>query len=355
MNEQLTLDTIGAISEKLARSGLMGTKTSPEAVFGLMLLCQSEGLTPISALKRYHIIEGKPSMRADAMLAEFIADGGRVIFHVRDDAMVGATFLSKSVQKEDAECVDRASQRFLAVWKLMVTPEGADKASQYTALAKLSRPGEETIVRTYADCEAKGLTIGNDGNTKTNWAKSPRQMLTARVITEGVRLAAPQLVTGVYTPEEIQDESLLSGLKTAEVKHASASELRAVALEEKDPEKKRQLLGAASDAAHAQEQPATLVLESDDIPMGDTKPVAAANPAPEAEPEAARRSRMNWKDYPVSELKSKSMNGRKLGELQKAEIEILYRTRCAPFIKSDNDLLRIEAEKIRDAYESFAP
>lgn len=354
MNEQYTLETIATISEKLARSGLMGGKTSPDAVFGLMLLCQSEGMTPISAMKRYHIIEGKPSMRADAMLAEFLNDGGRVIFHIRDDDMVGATFISKTVTVGQ-EHIDRANQRFLAVWKLCSAPAG-ERTGLYTTIAKLSHPGEETIIRTFADCDAKGLTTGSDGNLKKNWAQSPRQMLTARVITEGIRLVAPQLVTGVYTPEEISDESPLSGL----VKKQTAEELRKAALDETDPDKRRELLGAASDIAHSETKEAVLVLEQDNIPMGDTKPAKAkqikqqeTEPAPDVEPPL--QIGVPWQEYMITELKNKQMNGRKLGALSRAELEMLHRTRCMPFLKSDNDRLRLEAEKILEACESFAP
>ena len=352
----MTIDTIAAIAERFSRSGLMG-KASPDAVFGLMMLCQSEGITPIAALKRYHIIEGKPSMRSDAMLAEFLHDGGRVIFHVRDDAMVGATFLSKTAPQAQ-ETVDRASQRFIAVWKLMSAPEG-HRTELYTAIAKLSHPGEETIVRTFADCQAKGLTDGNDGGLKKNWATSPRQMLTARVITEGIRLVAPQLVTGVYTPEEISDSSPLAGL-TSSAPAKTASELRAAALDERDPEKRRALLGAASDIANQEQEPAAkevkaeLVLESDDIPMGD-----AANGKPAKEKPVVEEKRLQvgvaWQEYVITELKNKAMNGRKLGDMTRSEIEVLHKTRCAPFLKSDNDGLRLEAEKIKEAHESFVP
>src|SRR5207253_3013162 len=40
---------------------------------------------------------------------------------------------------------------------------------------------------------------------KDNWKNYPRQMLTARVISEGIRTVLPGVVAGVYTPEENQD------------------------------------------------------------------------------------------------------------------------------------------------------
>jgi len=40
---------------------------------------------------------------------------------------------------------------------------------------------------------------------KGNWAKYPRQMLRARVISEGIRATFPGCIVGVYTPEEVAD------------------------------------------------------------------------------------------------------------------------------------------------------
>lgn len=48
---------------------------------------------------------------------------------------------------------------------------------------------------------AKAAGLGG----KANWLKYPRQMLRARVISEGIRTVYPACVVGVYTPEEVQD------------------------------------------------------------------------------------------------------------------------------------------------------
>jgi hypothetical protein len=211
MNDQITtqpavlqsLDEIERVAAKLSASGLMGKDTKPEAVFGLMLLCKCEGLDPIAAMKRYHIIEGRPSMRADAMQAEFIAHGGGVVFHVRSDEMCAATFFADRSKLDDA-ARKRAVARFEKLWDLEGEPDPAKRSKIILEIAKLSMDGEEGIIRTYADCELKGITEGAKG-TKANWKTSPRQMLTARVLTEGIRLVAPGLIAGVYTPEEVQD------------------------------------------------------------------------------------------------------------------------------------------------------
>lgn len=40
---------------------------------------------------------------------------------------------------------------------------------------------------------------------KDTWKQYPRQMLRARVISEGIRTVYPGVAVGVYTPEEVQD------------------------------------------------------------------------------------------------------------------------------------------------------
>ena len=97
-------------------------------------------------------------MRADAMLAEFQRLGGRVQWKERTDSKVIAVF---------------------------------------------SHPqGEAEITWTIEMAKSAGLTA-ND-----TWRKYPRQMLTARAISEGIRTVLPAVVTGIYTPEEVADFDL---------------------------------------------------------------------------------------------------------------------------------------------------
>jgi hypothetical protein len=47
--------------------------------------------------------------------------------------------------------------------------------------------------------KAAGLT------GKQTWKQYPRQMLRARVISEGIRTVYPGVAVGIYTPEEVND------------------------------------------------------------------------------------------------------------------------------------------------------
>lgn len=140
----------------ILKSKLFGMETV-EQTMTLMLLAQSEGMHPATAARDFHIIKGRPSMKADAMLARFQQSGGKVIWQEYTDAKVAATFEHPQSPKP-----------VLIEW-------------------------------TFAQAQKIGLT------GKDNWKHYPRAMLRARVISEGVRTCYPVISTGIYTPEEVQD------------------------------------------------------------------------------------------------------------------------------------------------------
>lgn len=146
---------IERMGSAVAKSGLFGIKT-PEQAIALMLIAQAEGLHPAIAARDYHVIQGRPALKADAMLARFLQGGGKVQWHDLTDEKVSATFTH---------------------------PSG----------------GSATITWTLTEAKRIGLA------TKDNWKNYPRAMLRSRVVSEGIRTVFPIAVVGVYTPEEVQD------------------------------------------------------------------------------------------------------------------------------------------------------
>jgi hypothetical protein len=138
-----------------AKSGLFGIKTAEQGV-ALMLIAQAEGLHPAVAARDYHVIQGRPALKADAMLARFQAAGGKVNWDVYTDTEVKACFSH---------------------------PAG----------------GSATVSWTISQAKNAGL-CGKDV-----WRQYPRAMLRARVISEGIRTVYPGVSVGVYTPEELAD------------------------------------------------------------------------------------------------------------------------------------------------------
>jgi hypothetical protein len=190
----ISLSELQTIAKSIAASRMFGVDTEDQAM-ALMLLCQAEGIHPVMALRRYHIIEGKPAYRADALQGEFGREG-EILWHERTDDECSATFF-RDKTKVDRGAIERARTRYELL--------KGDKP-----VAHLATPGEITIVRTLKDAIEKkvALTWSKEKQEyvlKKNWKSSPRQMLHARCLTEGVRAINPGLVAGIYSEDEIHD------------------------------------------------------------------------------------------------------------------------------------------------------
>ena len=149
-----SMSDVARIAEAIARGGLFGSK-DPNQVLTLCLLAQAEGQHPAVVFRDYHIINGKPAKKAEAMLRDFISSGGRVEWHALTDEIADATF---SHQAGGTIRID---------WTLK-------RAQQ----AGISTP---------------------------MWKKYPRQMLRSRVISEGVRSVCPSATSGLYEENEVRD------------------------------------------------------------------------------------------------------------------------------------------------------
>lgn len=152
---RFTITDMQVLAQQVARSRMFGMDESQ--AFTLMMVAHSKGLHPIAAMERYHVIQGRPAMKADAMLADFQAKGGRITWKRHDHEACEATFEAPGVGSP------------------------------------------VTIAWTMIDAKKAGL------GGKDMWAKYPRQMLRARVISEGIRMTMPGIISGIYTPEEVAD------------------------------------------------------------------------------------------------------------------------------------------------------
>lgn len=145
---------IERMARAFAASKLFGV-TNPEQAVALCLIAQAEGRHPASAAQDYHIISGKPSKKADAMLRDFLSGGGKVQWHKLDDTIADATF---------------------------------------------SHPAGGTVRITWDMDRAKQAQL-----TTPMWKKYPRQMLRSRTVSEGVRTVYPMATSGMYVPEEVAE------------------------------------------------------------------------------------------------------------------------------------------------------
>lgn len=138
---------------------------SPQHGAVILMTCMQENITPIDFIRKYHMIKGKPSMQAKAMLAEFRRIGGKhkVVEQSPTRAAIELTF-------------EGQTNLFELTWED----------------AKESRWPWKDVSRTAL---------------KDNWSTNldRQNMLWARVVSTAVDAVAPEVSHGVYTPEEMED------------------------------------------------------------------------------------------------------------------------------------------------------
>jgi hypothetical protein len=138
---------------------LVGTGFCPSAIktpaqaLAIILTGQELGIPPMHALRSIHVIEGKPTLSAELMLALMLKGGVQITWVRSDDE--GASLAAK-----------RGQTAFTGAFTL----EEAKRA---------------------------GLT------GKIGWRAYPGAMLRARVISLVARVVAPDITAGLYTPEEM--------------------------------------------------------------------------------------------------------------------------------------------------------
>jgi hypothetical protein len=156
MSNIVPFQDMQSMAVAIAKSGLFGMKNESE-VLALMAVAQAEGLHPATAARDFHIIQGRPALKADAMLARFQNAGGRVDWTKYAD-------------------------------------------DEVTGVFEHPRGGSVTITWTIEQAKSIGLVKPGSG-----WVKFPRAMLRSRCISEGIRTVFPGSVTGFYSVEEVQD------------------------------------------------------------------------------------------------------------------------------------------------------
>lgn len=140
----------------LVKSRMFGLDSVDQAM-ALMSIAQAEGKHPAIIARDFHIIQGRPAKKAEAMMRDLVQAGGSVKWHALDDTIADATF---------------------------------------------SHPQGGSVRITWDMARAKQAGLLGRGDM---YHKYPRAMLRSRTVSEGVRTVCPLATSGVYTPEEMQD------------------------------------------------------------------------------------------------------------------------------------------------------
>ncbi len=154
------LQDVWGLADRLAKAhGFVPAayRDKPEALAACVLTGIELGMGPMEAMRSLHIIEGKPTLSADAMLGRAIAAG--------------------------------------------VKPQWLE-TSDDTARIRLTRAGFEPFELTFSKRDAQRAGLWDRGT----WKKYPAAMLRARAVSAALRAYCPDVLgSGVYTADEVED------------------------------------------------------------------------------------------------------------------------------------------------------
>jgi hypothetical protein len=156
MSNIIAVSDMTVMADSIVKSGFYGFKTK-EQVMAVMLVAQAENKHPASVVQEYDIIQGKPALKSQAILARFQLSGG-------------------SVQWDEL-----TPKRVIGTFK---HPQG----------------GSLTVEWTIEMARQAGIYREGSG-----WSKYPEDMLRARVISRAVRSIYPACILGHYATEEVMD------------------------------------------------------------------------------------------------------------------------------------------------------
>jgi 5'-3' exonuclease len=140
----------------LFKARLFGAYGTPEAVLSTVLAGRELGISAMASLRAFHIVEGKPTMAADALRALVLKSGKAKSFRCTERTATAATFTTE-------------------------------------------RQGEAPMDLRYTIEEAQAAGLVKNGS---GWTKNPADMLVARASSKLARLVYPDVVAGLYAPEE---------------------------------------------------------------------------------------------------------------------------------------------------------
>lgn len=159
-----TLGEVESLAEKFAKSTLIpdALRNKPADVLVSIMAGSELGLTPMAAIRGVSVIQGKPVLNADTMVALVLGSGLAEFFR----------------------------------------PKG--QATDTSATYETKRKGEsdvQTCTWTIEDAKRAELT------GKDNWKKNPRAMLKARAKSMLARDVYPDVLAGCFTEDEAREFS----------------------------------------------------------------------------------------------------------------------------------------------------
>lgn len=184
-------------------AAMMGCNQDQGESIALAILC--EGVTVSEFMRRNHWIPGKgPSMRSDAMLAEFRMN------HAGSYEIISNTPYLAEINFTDASGKEynrklTARDCLMSRWPWSKSPGWKTSVSKAAQMFGDGETEQVVLGTLISGC-------GDNWGTLVDW----QNMLWARLVSSSLRVICPELVAGVYTPEELQSSA------TGEIKSATA-------------------------------------------------------------------------------------------------------------------------------------
>jgi hypothetical protein len=175
--EPTTIDQAQSLAKTLAQSSLLPAdlRNKPADVLVQIITGHELGLGPMQSIRSIHIIQGKPTMSADLMVA---------------------------LVKRSPECI-----RFRLV-----------ESSPTIATYETERRGEGPTRISFTMEEAKTAGLVKDGS---GWKRYPAAMLRARAASALCRAVYPDILLGIY--EESEADEIRANDRAASVEQAAAA------------------------------------------------------------------------------------------------------------------------------------
>ena len=174
INNVQELQFLGTV---LAQSQLFG-HSNPAEGLAIVAMCHQKRISWMDFMENFHMIKGRVSKKTDAILADF--------------HMIGGTHLPISRTEEVAEAkftLGKASYTSKLTWEEC-------KSEPFIYQGK-----EDDVINLLEAGNMDALKI----KAKYRTPRARKQMLWARVVSDGVRVLAPECCRGIYTPEEVGD------------------------------------------------------------------------------------------------------------------------------------------------------
>ena len=150
------------LADRLMASRLFSAYGHPAGILATVLAGREFGMQAMTALRAFHIIEGKPTLSAGAIVAIVMKSGKAEYFRPLERTPDRATFVTK-------------------------------------------RHGDPEVSMTFTLDEAKQAWSKDPASfSKSAWGKHPADMCVARCSSKLARLVYPDVVFGLYAPEEME-------------------------------------------------------------------------------------------------------------------------------------------------------